>query len=157
MNYIPLLCANESSIKIAYNPYEHYRTKHKHPAPLFERSCHQRGYCYLTHWNQWPINRYFHQAPWWETILWTPKWTKHHWFSECGLGYCYLTRWNQWPIHWYSHQAPWWEMILWTLKWTKHLIWRLIYMLLCQKIPIYAQNYPCFMIFSISSYICFDF
>jgi hypothetical protein len=28
MNYIPLLCDNESSIKIAYNPYEHFRTKH---------------------------------------------------------------------------------------------------------------------------------
>jgi hypothetical protein len=28
MNHIPLLCDNESSIKIAYNPCEHYRTKH---------------------------------------------------------------------------------------------------------------------------------
>jgi hypothetical protein len=28
MNYIPLLCDNESSIKIAYNPYEHFRTNH---------------------------------------------------------------------------------------------------------------------------------
>jgi hypothetical protein len=28
MNYIPLLCDNESAIKIAYNPCEHSRTKH---------------------------------------------------------------------------------------------------------------------------------
>jgi hypothetical protein len=28
MNHIPLLYDNESAIKIAYNPYEHYRTKH---------------------------------------------------------------------------------------------------------------------------------
>jgi hypothetical protein len=28
MNHIPLLCDNESVIKIAYNPYEHCRTKH---------------------------------------------------------------------------------------------------------------------------------
>jgi hypothetical protein len=28
MNHIPLLCDNESAIKIAYNPCEHYRTKH---------------------------------------------------------------------------------------------------------------------------------
>jgi hypothetical protein len=28
MNHIPLICDNESSIKIAYNPYEHSRTKH---------------------------------------------------------------------------------------------------------------------------------
>jgi hypothetical protein len=28
MNHIPLLCDNESAIKIAYNPYEHSRTKH---------------------------------------------------------------------------------------------------------------------------------
>jgi hypothetical protein len=28
MNYIPLLCDNESTIKIAYNPSEHSRTKH---------------------------------------------------------------------------------------------------------------------------------
>jgi hypothetical protein len=28
MNHIPLLCDNESTIKIAYNPCEHPRTKH---------------------------------------------------------------------------------------------------------------------------------
>jgi hypothetical protein len=28
MNHIPLLCDNESAIKIAYNPCEHFRTKH---------------------------------------------------------------------------------------------------------------------------------
>jgi hypothetical protein len=28
MNYISLLCDNESTIKIAYNPCEHSRTKH---------------------------------------------------------------------------------------------------------------------------------
>jgi hypothetical protein len=28
MNYIPLLCDNESAIKIAYNPFEHSRIKH---------------------------------------------------------------------------------------------------------------------------------
>jgi hypothetical protein len=28
MNQVPLLCDNESVIKIAYNPCEYYRTKH---------------------------------------------------------------------------------------------------------------------------------
>jgi hypothetical protein len=28
MNHIPLLCDNESAIKIAYNPCEYFRTKH---------------------------------------------------------------------------------------------------------------------------------
>jgi hypothetical protein len=28
MNHIPLLCDNESAIKISYNPCEHSRTKH---------------------------------------------------------------------------------------------------------------------------------
>jgi hypothetical protein len=28
MNHDPLLCDNESAIKIAYNPYEHSRIKH---------------------------------------------------------------------------------------------------------------------------------
>jgi hypothetical protein len=28
MNHIPLICDYESAIKIAYNPCEHYRTKH---------------------------------------------------------------------------------------------------------------------------------
>jgi hypothetical protein len=28
MNQVPLVCHNESVIKIAYNPCEHYRTKH---------------------------------------------------------------------------------------------------------------------------------
>jgi hypothetical protein len=27
-NHIPLLCDNECAIKIAYNPYEHSKTKH---------------------------------------------------------------------------------------------------------------------------------
>jgi hypothetical protein len=29
MNHIPLLCDNESAIKISYNPCEYFRTKHK--------------------------------------------------------------------------------------------------------------------------------
>jgi hypothetical protein len=56
--------------------------------PLFERPCHQSGYCYLKCWNQWPISRYFHQAPWWAKITWTLKWIKHHWFSKYGLECC---------------------------------------------------------------------
>jgi tetrahydromethanopterin S-methyltransferase subunit H len=28
LNHVPLLCDNESAIKIAYNPCEHSRTKH---------------------------------------------------------------------------------------------------------------------------------
>jgi hypothetical protein len=28
LNHVSLLCDNESTIKIAYNPYEHFRTKH---------------------------------------------------------------------------------------------------------------------------------
>jgi hypothetical protein len=28
LNHVPLLCDNESAIKIAYNPYEHSRIKH---------------------------------------------------------------------------------------------------------------------------------
>jgi hypothetical protein len=28
MNHVPLLCDNESAIKITYNPCEHSRTKH---------------------------------------------------------------------------------------------------------------------------------
>jgi hypothetical protein len=28
INQVPLLCANESDIKIAYNPWLHFRTKH---------------------------------------------------------------------------------------------------------------------------------
>jgi hypothetical protein len=28
MNHVPLLCDNDSAIKIAYNPCEHSRTKH---------------------------------------------------------------------------------------------------------------------------------
>jgi hypothetical protein len=30
MNHIPLLCDNESAIKIAYNSCGHFRTKHIH-------------------------------------------------------------------------------------------------------------------------------
>jgi hypothetical protein len=28
LNHVPLLCDNESAIKIVYNPYEHSRTRH---------------------------------------------------------------------------------------------------------------------------------
>jgi hypothetical protein len=34
------------------------------------------------------ISWYFYQTPWWWAILWTLKWTKHYWFSECGLFCC---------------------------------------------------------------------
>jgi hypothetical protein len=89
LNQIPLLCDNESAIKIAYNPCEHSRTKHIDIRHHFLRDHVIKGdIIYLTYWNQWPISRYFHQAPWWVKISWTLKWTKHHWFSECGLGCC---------------------------------------------------------------------
>jgi hypothetical protein len=58
-------------------------------------------------------------------ILWTLKWTKHHWFLECGLGCC-----------------------------TSNLkIDILDFCAFMSKIPIYAQNYPCFMILLVSSHI----
>jgi hypothetical protein len=47
MNQIPLLCDNESTINIAYNPCEHFRTKHRHLISFLERSCHQGGYSCL--------------------------------------------------------------------------------------------------------------
>jgi hypothetical protein len=52
MSHIPLLCDNESAIKIAYNPCEHSRTKHRQLAPHLGRPCHQRGYCHFTCSNQ---------------------------------------------------------------------------------------------------------
>jgi hypothetical protein len=48
INHIPILCDNESTIKIVYKPCKHSITKHRHPTPLFERPCHKRGCCYLT-------------------------------------------------------------------------------------------------------------
>jgi hypothetical protein len=28
LNHVPLLCDNDNAIKIVYNPYEYFRTKH---------------------------------------------------------------------------------------------------------------------------------
>jgi hypothetical protein len=52
MNQVPLLCDNESAIKIAYNPCEYSRTKHRHPASFLERSCNQGGYINFSCANQ---------------------------------------------------------------------------------------------------------
>jgi hypothetical protein len=35
---VPLLCDNESAIRMADNPVEHSRTKHSHSVSLFEGS-----------------------------------------------------------------------------------------------------------------------
>jgi hypothetical protein len=52
MNHVPLLCDNESSMKIAYNPCEHYRTKHIDIRHHFLRDHAIKGDIVLTCWNQ---------------------------------------------------------------------------------------------------------
>jgi hypothetical protein len=75
------------------------------------------------------MSRYFHQAPWWETISWTPKWTKHHSFSEYGL-VCCTSDWN-----------------LLCLK----------NMLLCQKSYLCKISLMLYDSNGFKPYICFDF
>jgi hypothetical protein len=41
---VPLLCDNESAIRMADNPVEHSRTKHSHSVSLFEGSPTKGGY-----------------------------------------------------------------------------------------------------------------
>jgi hypothetical protein len=49
MNHISLLCANESAIKIAYNPCEHFRTKHIDIRPHFLRDHVIKGDIIISH------------------------------------------------------------------------------------------------------------
>jgi hypothetical protein len=41
---VPLLCDNESAIRMVDNPVEHSRTKHNHSVSLFEGSPTMGGY-----------------------------------------------------------------------------------------------------------------
>jgi hypothetical protein len=49
MNHIPLLCDNESAIKIAYNPCEHLRIKHIDIRYLFLRDHFIKGDIVISH------------------------------------------------------------------------------------------------------------
>jgi hypothetical protein len=49
MNHVPLLCDNESAIKIAYNPYEHSRTKRIDIRYHFLRDCVIKGDTVISH------------------------------------------------------------------------------------------------------------
>jgi hypothetical protein len=62
MNHIPLLYDNESAIKIAYNPCEHYRTKHIDIRHHFLRDHAIKGDIVISHVRT-PNSQYFHQAP----------------------------------------------------------------------------------------------
>jgi hypothetical protein len=49
INHIPLLCDNESAIKIAYNPCEHSRTKHIDIRHHFLRNHANKGDIVISH------------------------------------------------------------------------------------------------------------
>jgi hypothetical protein len=49
MNQVPLLCDNESVIKIAYNPCEHYTTKHINIRHHFLRDHDIKGDIIISH------------------------------------------------------------------------------------------------------------
>jgi hypothetical protein len=49
MNHVPLLCDNESAIKIAYNPCEHSRTKHINIPHHFLRGYAIKGDIVISH------------------------------------------------------------------------------------------------------------
>jgi hypothetical protein len=49
MNHVPLLCDNESAIKIAYNPCEHCRTKHIDIRHRFLRDLTIKGDIIISH------------------------------------------------------------------------------------------------------------
>jgi hypothetical protein len=49
MNHVPLLCDNESAIKISYNPYEHSRTKRIDIRYHFLRDCVIKGDTVISH------------------------------------------------------------------------------------------------------------
>jgi hypothetical protein len=88
LNHVPLLCDNESAIKIAYIPCEHSKTKHINNRHHFLRYHAIKGDSDFTRENQWITHRYLYQTPWWEKIPRAKEWTQYHWFSECSLTYC---------------------------------------------------------------------
>jgi hypothetical protein len=49
MRYVPILCDNESSIKSAYNPCEHSRTKHIDIRHYFLRDHAIKGNIVISH------------------------------------------------------------------------------------------------------------
>jgi hypothetical protein len=64
LSKVPLLCDNESAIRMADNPIEHSRTKHIDIQYHFLRDHQQKGDIEIAYVNTHkPISRYLYQAP----------------------------------------------------------------------------------------------
>jgi hypothetical protein len=68
LSKVPLLCDNESAIRIADNPVEHSHTKHIDIQYHFLRDHQQKGDIEIAYVNTQPISRYLYQATRWENL-----------------------------------------------------------------------------------------
>ena len=83
---MPLLCDNESAVKIATNPVQHSRTKninvHHHH---FLRNHQTKRDIKIEMGTDDQLVDIIHQATWWSKILQAKKWVKHSWLLQHGL------------------------------------------------------------------------
>ena len=90
---VPLLCHNESAIKLTNNPVQHARTKHIDVRHHFIRDHQQKGG--HLHWecrHRRSTCWYIHQAIRWEKVLQAKEWVEHIDFSNmCWCTPTYMT------------------------------------------------------------------
>ena len=83
---VPLLCDNESAVKLTNNPVQHSRTKHIDVRHHFIRDHQQkRGHLHWECGHRRSTCRYLHQATWWEEVLQTKEWIEHTWLLQYVL------------------------------------------------------------------------
>ena len=90
-NKVPLLCDNESAIKLTNNPVQHARTKYIDVRHQFIRDHQQKGdICIESVGTERSTCRYIHQAIGWENVLQVKEWVEHIRFLKYVLMHPHL-------------------------------------------------------------------
>ena len=101
---VPLLCDNESAMKLTNNPVQHSRTKHIDVYHHFKRDHQQkRGHLDWECGHRWSTCWYIHQATWWEEVLQAKEWIEHIWLLKYVLmhpHYMTCLSFNQSKVSW---------------------------------------------------------
>ena len=87
---VPLLCDNESAIKLTNNPVQHARTSTLMSAIIYKRSPTKGGHLYWECRHRRSICRYIHQAIGWEKVLQAKGWVEHIGFLKYVLMHPHL-------------------------------------------------------------------
>ena len=82
---VPLLCDNESAVKLTNNLVQHSRTKHIDVRHHFIRDHQQKGDICIESIGTDDQVADIHQATWWEEVLQAKEWIEHTWLLKYVL------------------------------------------------------------------------